>query len=158
MKHLLPAIALVAFAMAACVKEDTVADLVSNGSCGTDGARMEATVGGADWCASGTVVANGSGTSAIITGISLTGGTLVLEVDSIGLGDQVITEADNGVLFTSIEGSYTVPQNGHGTLTISSFDPTNGRLKGSLDIGLRLNGEGLAKQVLGSFDVTLTGE
>ena len=158
MKHLLPAIAFVALVMASCAKEDTVADLVSNGSCGTDGARMEATIGSADWCASGTVVANGSGGSAIITGISLTGGTLVLQVDSIGSGDQPITEADNGVLFTSIEGSYTVPQNGHGTLAITSFDPTSGRLKGSVDIGLRLNGDGLAKQVLGSFDVTLSGE
>ena len=47
---------------------------------------------------------------------------------------------------------------GVGSDTITSFDPTSGRLKGSVDIGLRLNGEGLAKQVLGSFDVTLSGE
>jgi hypothetical protein len=146
---------LTAIVAISCVKENPVADLVTGGSCGSDGARMQATVAASDWCANATVSAVGSGTSAILTGVSLTGGTIVLNIDSLALGDQPINEAANGLLFTSLEGSFTVPQDGHGTLSVTSYDPTSGRLKGTADIGLRLNGEGTTKHILASFDVTV---
>lgn len=156
MKTLAYALPLAVLILNACVKEDPV-DVLTPG-CGSDGARVEATIGNSDWCANTSVMAHGSDGSAIITGVSLTGGTLIMEVDSIGIGQQPITEGSNAVLYTALEGSFTVPSMAHGTLDITNYDPTSGRLSGTVDVGLRLNGEGPSKQVAASFDVTITGQ
>lgn len=155
MARIHPAIVLGSVLLIACAKEDPVQDLILPDTCGSNGARMEATVGGNDWCANAHVQGMGSDGTAILTGVSLSGGTMVLEVDTLSTGVRPISEATNSVLYTSMEGSYTVPADGHGTLTLTDYDPTSGRLKGTASVGLRLNGDGVAKQVELSFDVTV---
>jgi hypothetical protein len=145
-------------ALSGCVKDSPIVDAVTQDVCGADGARIQATIGTDNWCASGNVLAIGSGTSAILTGISLTGGTLVINVDSVAVGEQAISEAFNSMLYTSLEGSYVVPEATTGNLHITSYDPTAGKLKGTATAELRLNGEGAVKQIVTTFDVTLSGQ
>jgi hypothetical protein len=148
-----------ALSLCSCVKDNPVADaVIAPDVCGADGARMQATIGGGDWCASGSVLAVGSGTSAIITGISLAGGTLVINVDSVAVGEQAVSEAFNSVLYSSLEGSYVVPEATMGNLHITAYDPTAGRIQGTATAELRLNGEGATKQISATFDATLSGE
>jgi hypothetical protein len=159
MKPFRSSFALVASALivlCACQKEEDPIDAVTGDACGQEGARVQATVGGSSFCANASVIAQSNGSTLMITGVSLTDGSLMLSIDSMAVGTQPITEASNGALYTGIGGSYTVAQNDSGTVTISTLDAGAHRAKGTCSVPLRLNGEGELKQLEASFDVTWT--
>jgi hypothetical protein len=142
--------------LSACQKEDDPLSAVTNDTCGQDGARMEATIGGGSFCANASLIAQANDGTLMITGVSLTEGSLVISIDSMAVGTQALTEASNGALYTSIGGSYTVAQNDPGTITISFLDAAAHRAKGTCSVPLHLNGEGQVKQLEATFDVTWT--
>jgi hypothetical protein len=144
------------FVLCSCQKEEDPISPVINDTCGQDGARMQATIGGGSFCANASLIAQANDGTLMISGVSLTEGSLVLSIDSMAVGTQALTEASNGALYTSMGGSYTVAQNDPGTITISSLDAGSHRAKGTCSVPLHLNGEGEVKQLEATFDVTWT--
>lgn len=156
MQHLRLSLAAIVLVLCACQKDEDPISAVTNDTCGQDGARIEATVGGSAFCANASVIAQANDASLMLSGVSLTDGSLMLSIDSMFVGTQAVTEGSNGALYTSIGGSYTVAQNDPGTITISSLDAGSHRVKGTCSVPLHLNGEGQVKQLEATFDVTWT--
>lgn len=141
--------------LTACQPDDVV-DLVAPGnSCGSSGARVEATVEGSDWCANASVIGIGDGASITITGINLTGGTLIMQLDSLATGPRAITEADNAILYMDLGLPYTSLTTDPGTLTIATLDTVAHKVTGAFEVTLHADGVG-AKNLSGSFDVVYT--
>ncbi len=88
-KSLPLAFLVVAMSLVSCAKDvQEVAQevgLIPSG-CGSDGARLQATIGETSYCAGAQILATGDGSSAIITGIDFAGNTLVLQLDSLSTG------------------------------------------------------------------------
>ncbi|MBK9175128.1 MAG: hypothetical protein IPM46_02090 [Flavobacteriales bacterium] len=122
-------------------------------SCGSTGARLQATVGGSSYCANGQLIATGDGSSVLITGISLAGTTLIVQVDSLGTGIQAITEASNGLLYMENGNTYVVQPSEPGVLTITEADTTARILKASFSANLRNEMSGISRSVQGELDV-----
>lgn len=149
----------VALVATACTKdsEDLAQDTgILPSTCGSPGARLQATVAGDAYCANGQVVATGDGLSVIVTGVSVSGSTLVLQVDSVGVGTQFITEASNGLLFMESGSSYVVLPGQVGSITITQADSSARVLKASFaaNLGNEMSGQSIAVQ--GEVDVTWT--
>ncbi len=125
-------------------------------ACGSPGARLQATIAGDAYCANGQVLATGDGLSVIVTGVSISGSTLVLQVDSIGLGTQFITEASNGLLYMESGSSYVVLPGQVGSITITQADTSARALKASFaaNLGNEMSGQSVAVQ--GEVDVIWT--
>jgi hypothetical protein len=141
----------------ACQKDEAVAMITGQPvTCGHDGARIHATIGGADWCASTSVIAISSGASLSATGIALPSGTLTFGADSMYMGMQNITMGGNSALFVDLSGNYTVASGDPGHLIISQLDPAAHHVKGTISVRLHLNGTGAAKQVDADFDLNYT--
>jgi hypothetical protein len=138
--------------LTACVKdtEDLAQDLgvIPNG-CGSDGARFQATVDGNSYCASAQVIATGEGFSVTVTGVDLTGNTLVL---------QEMTEASNGLLYMESGTTYVMLPGNTGTLTITEADTTAHILKATFDAILHNDASGDARHLAASLDVVYTVE
>ena len=126
--------------------------------CGSDGARLQATVDGNSYCASAQVVAVGEGFSVTVTGVDLTGNTIILQADSIGMGTQPITEANNGILLIQNGTTYVVLPGNSGTLHITEADTTAHVFKASFDVTLQNDVSGQSRAVQGSLDVVYTEE
>jgi hypothetical protein len=152
-KPLLPALLLIA--CAGCQPDELADVIVPGDDCGSSGARVEATVDGSDWCANASVVGVGDGSSVIITGISALGGTLMLQIDSLGVGPQPITEASNALLFMNLSLPYTSRNNDPGQLIIATLDTAARRVTGNFEVTLHADGGG-SKPVSGAFDVQYT--
>ncbi len=132
---------------------DELADVIAPGaSCGSSGARIEATVDGNAWCANASVIGVSDGSSVTITGINALGGTLVMQIDSLGLGPQPITEAGNAMLFSNLSQPYTPLNSDPGQLIIATLDTAGHRVTGNFEVVLHADGGG-SKQVSGAFDV-----
>ena len=147
--------------LAACVKdtEDLAQDLgVLPNGCGTDGARFQATVNGDSYCASAQVIATGEGFSVTVTGVDLTGNTLILQADSIAVGQQEMTEAGNGLLYMESGTTYVMLPGNTGTLTITEADTTAHILKATFDAILHNDASGDARHLAASLDVVYTVE
>lgn len=138
--------------LAACKPEEIVDVVTHNSSCGSDGARVQASVAGNDWCANASVVGVGDGSSVTITGINALGGTLVIQLDSLATGAQVINEATNAMLFMNLSLPYTPRNSDPGVLTIAQLDTAGHRVKGSFEVNLHTDGGG-SKALSGAFDV-----
>jgi len=123
-------------------------------SCGSDGARMQATVDGATFCADGHIMAVSDHTSANISGIGLLGNTITLQVDTLAEGTYVIDEAENAVLFMALGTPYVSMADQPGTLSISSHNATDRRLKASFEATVRNEMNGTTKPISGTVDVT----
>jgi hypothetical protein len=154
-------LAIIALLFIGCAKDatDVAQDLgVIPSSCGTDGARLQANTGEGTFCASAQVLAVGDGTSAMISGFDLTGSSIVLQLDTLGVGVHAITEAENALLYMQNGASFATGQNTTGELTIQQHDAASRRLKGSFEADLINAQNGVVRTVSGSFDVTYNTE
>lgn len=145
--------------LTACVKagKEVAEELgIVPSSCGTDGARIEASVDGTTFCADGQIVAVSEGNTATITGLGLLGSSLSMELDTLEAGTHPINEARNAIMYMSLGTPYTSMADQPGTLTISSHDAANHRLKASFEATLRNEMSGATKPISGSVDVTYT--
>lgn len=122
-------------------------------TCGSAGARLQATIGSGSYCANGQLIATGDGSSVMITGIGLSGSTLIVQVDSLGIGVQAITEATNGLLYMENGNSYTINPIEPGTLHITEADTAARVLKASFSANLRNDMSGITRNVNGELDV-----
>jgi len=148
---------LLALSLSSCAKDsvDVAQDLgLLPNTCGSDGARVQASIDGASYCASAQIIATGDGTSVIVTGVDLTGGTLVLQLDTLAVGDHAMTEAANSVLYMRTGTTYTIPSGGQGTLSIQIHDAQTRRLKATFTAPVFNELNGLTKQLQGEVDVT----
>jgi hypothetical protein len=144
-----------------CAKEslDVAQDVgLLPSTCGSDGARLQATTGEGAFCASAQILAVGDESSVTISGFDLTGTSIVLQVDSLGVGSRPMTEAQNGLLYMRSGTSYTNGPNTEGTLTIEIHDAATRRLKGAFQSSLINIQNGTEQSVQGQFDVTYTIE
>ncbi len=153
-------LAIIAFVFAGCAKDATGTgqDLGFSSSCGTDGARLQANTGASSFCASAQVLAMCDGTSAMISGFDLTGSSIVLQIDDLGVGVHPISEAMNAVLFMRNGASFATGQDAAGELAIVQHDAAARRLKGSFEVDLINARNGDVLTVSGSFDVTYRTE
>ena len=122
-------------------------------TCGTDGARLEAEVDGASFCADGQVVAVGDGSTANVTGLALLGSTITLQLDTLALGSFNIDEANNAILYMSLGTPYVSMGEAAGTLTITHCDGAARHVKGEFTATVRNEMSGAQKNLSGSFDV-----
>ena len=153
------ALASLAITLTGCIKdaEEIAQDTgVLPSTCGTQGARLQANVNGSVYCANGQVVATGNGASAVITRVSLMGTTLIVQVDSLGLGAQPITEASNGLLYMENGTSYTIMPPDQGQLNITMLDTAARALTASFSATLRNEMSGSTRAVQGELDVIWT--
>lgn len=125
-------------------------------TCGSAGARLQATVSGGSYCANGQVNAVGDGHSVVVTGLSLSGATLIVQVDSLALGTQAITEASNGLLFMENGNTYVMLPGQTGSLTITAVDTTARALKASFSATLGNEMSGVNRAIQGDLDVIWT--
>ncbi|HRH68027.1 MAG TPA: hypothetical protein PLB89_00835 [Flavobacteriales bacterium] len=145
--------------LSACVKagKEVAEELgIVPSSCGTDGARIEAQVDDASFCADGQIVALSDGHTATITGLGLLGSSLSLELDTLEAGTYPINEARNAIMYMSLGTPYTSMADQPGTLTISGHDVEGHRLKAHFEATLRNEMSGGTKAISGSVDVTYT--
>ena len=153
------AILTVVLTLVACSKaEQEVAEdlgLVPD-ECGSAGARLEATVGGASYCASLQLVATGGEGTVIVTGVAADGSTLVVQFDELDPGTHAITEATNGLMWMQMGTSYTVAPGTEGVLEITAHDTALHVLKASFSAPLFNEMNGQTKQAAGSLDVVYT--
>ena len=153
-KGLYPALILLVFG---CVKEDGSVALPGVGACGSDGHRIELSVDGNGWCAAANVtgVASPDG-EALITGLGLSGQLFAFQIDSIMVGDFAINEAGNAVTWTENSDNFTSTTTDPGTLHISAYDPTEHRIRGSVEVTVH-DAEAIASRTIaGEFDVICT--
>jgi hypothetical protein len=146
-----------ALSLASCAKDsvDVAQDLgFLSITCGSDGARVQASVDGDSYCANAQIIATGDGASVIVTGVALSGGTLVLQLDTLAVGEHAMTEAMNGVLYMHLGTSYTIAPGGQGTLSILIHNAGSRRLKATFSTPVFNELNGLTKQVQGEVDVT----
>lgn len=123
-------------------------------TCGADGARIQANIGGNEFCADGTIVAVCDGTSATVTGIGLLGNTLTLQMDSVVVGTHVISEGANAMLFLSAGTPYVTVGDSAGRLVILEHTPADRRLKAEFECTVFNEMNGQVRPISGSVDVT----
>ena len=104
--------------------------------CGSDGARLQATVGGSSYCATAQLLAVGGEGSVMLTGVDLSGNTLILQLDTLGVGTHAITEASNSMLYMQTGSSFVSGPDSEGTL----IDRTAQRVHPTLERHLRRTG------------------
>ena len=143
----------------ACQKEETLAAITGQPTtCGHDGARIHASIGGSDWCASTSVIATASDATLSATGISLIGGTLTFSIDSMHIGTQSVTDGANSALFVDLSGNYTISPGDPGQLVITAYDDAAHHVEGTMNVRLHLNGDGATKQVDADFNLNYSGD
>lgn len=157
MNKLITLSAVAAIALSACHTEelDTL-PIPGLNDCGSDGHRLEASVNGDGWCANTGLIAMGSDNTVNITGIAISGSTLILQVDSAGIGTQTIGEGQNGVLWMELGIPFTSVDEDPGTVTILSHDMDNHRVSGTIDVVLHSADGPATREVSATFDVTYT--
>jgi hypothetical protein len=79
----------------------------------------------------------------------------MLQIDSLGVGPQPITEASNALLFMNLSLPYTSRNNDPGQLIIATLDTAARRVTGNFEVTLHADGGG-SKPVSGAFDVQYT--
>jgi hypothetical protein len=91
-----------------------------------------------------------------VTGVDMLGNTLVLQVDTLGVGTHAVTEAENSILYMQTGTSYTAMGDEAGTLTITAIDTVARHLAATFDVTLHNDVSGAARAITGSVDVTYT--
>ena len=160
MRTTTPTIALAAVLLITSCRPDDLQDtpLLST-DCGMEGSRIEMTVDGDDWCANASVLAIGSGHGVVlITGVTLSGSVITLQIDSIAEGGFAIDEMNNAVLFMEGGSSFTSTDASPGTLTVLWSDTVAYRVSGTIEVTLYDAEDPATRSVEGSFDVTYTIE
>lgn len=158
MRNSLPlGLLVVALSLVSCAKEaqDVAQDLgLLPSGCGSDGARFQATIGETSYCAGAQILATGNATSALVTGVDLAGNTLVLQLDSLAMGEQVMTEASNNLLYMQTGVTFTIAPEVQGTLNITHLDTQARTLKATFQVPVFNVLNGATEQVEGEVDVT----
>lgn len=125
-------------------------------TCGSDGARVQAEIDGASFCADANITAMSDGTSASITGIGLLGNTFSVQLDSLAVGTRTVSEATNSILFMQAGTPYVVIGDSAGWLAIDHHDAAARRLKARFQATVFNEMNGRSKPLSGSVDVTYT--
>lgn len=157
--HTIAALFALSILAQSCVKEtQEMAEEVglAPATCGTDGARLQATVGGASYCATAQVIATGGNGSVLVSGLDLTGGALVVQFDDLAVGTHAITAAENGVMYMSMGSTYVVGPDQTGSITITEHNADTHRLKATFEATVMNTASGLLKSVSGNVDVIYT--
>lgn len=155
MKKILPACAFISLFAACAVEENPVVQTIVPG-CGSDGHRLEADLGGAGFCAEGSLVAISEEGALVINGLALNGSGLTLQIDSLFVGQHESNEASNNILLMEQGQNYTVGPGGEGTITITSHDGISNLVHGNFEAGLINAESGVVRAVSGSFEVIYT--
>jgi hypothetical protein len=149
---------LLAFAglFSSCTKEtEAVLPAVIPGlACGSDGARLEATIAGTDWCPNATLFASEGAGVLTISGIDTQGRTVTLELTAWSVGEHPMTEDVNHLLHTTAMGlAYRTTDGDPGTLTITMLDEAERRIRGNFSAQIYEPLGGTAKGITGNFDL-----
>lgn len=158
--HLHPAAVLaLLFVFASCAKEtEDIAQetgILPN-TCGSNGARIQAIIDGTTYCSNAQVLATGDEGTVIATGVDLLGNTLIVQADSLAIGVQPITDANNGLLYMQSGTPYVVMAGDPGTLTITAVDTIAHVLQASFSANLHNEMSGATRNVQGNVDVVYT--
>jgi len=121
--------------------------------CGIAGARLQASFLGEAFCPGVSLFADNA-IVLTINGVSSSGSTLTLELDSLDPGTYAITEDANHVLFTNLTGAYESSNSDPATLVIASHDQGTNRVQGSFTGPLTNPLGGTPPTISGSFDMT----
>ncbi|HRH36756.1 MAG TPA: hypothetical protein PK760_00330 [Flavobacteriales bacterium] len=152
-------VTIIASTFIACVKETEKAAQdtgILPTTCGSDGHRLQATIDGVNYCGNAQVIATGDSTTVIATGVDLLGNTIVVQADSLVVGEQAINMTSNGVLLIQSGSTYNVTPDHPGTLTISQIDTSAHVFKASFDVMLHCELSGVNRHVVGNCDVVYT--
>lgn len=152
-----PLVLMAALLVSGCAKQaqDIAQDLgLIPEECGVNGSRVSATFNDNTYCANAQVIAAGDGSSVMVTGIDLSGATLVIQLDTLATGDHPIDEARNAVLYSSMGSTWTVPTGAVGQLHIEAHDTQSHRLKASFSAPVQDALSGTPRNLEGSLEVT----
>lgn len=122
--------------------------------CGIDGMRLQGTIGSESFCANASLFAD---LAILLTsnGISQTGTSLTLELDSLSVGAHAATLDVNHVLYTDQLGlPWNTADAFPASVNISSHDTTANRIKGSISGNLYSPTGGENRSISASFDLT----
>lgn len=155
MKNTAAALMLVSLFSACAIEENPIVQTITLG-CGTDGNRFQADIGGAAFCAEGSLVAMAGEGALTINGLALNGVSLTLQIDSLAVGLHESNEANNNILLMEQGQNYTVGPGGEGTITITGHDAVSNSVTGSFEAGLLNEQSGVHRSVSGSFEVIYT--
>lgn len=148
-----------AFMATGCAKQaqDIAQDLgLIPNECGVNGSRVSANFSGDAYCANAQVIATGDGSSIMVTGIDLSGATLVIQLDTLAMGQHPIDEARNAVLYSSMGSTWTVPAGAGGQLNIEAHDAQARRLKASFSAPVQDALSGTPRTLEGTLEVSYT--
>lgn len=152
-------LALASIVLSSCLKdtEELAQDtgLLPSG-CGSNGARVQASVDGASYCAGAQVLATGDGQSVIVTGVGLTGTTLIIQIDSLATGTQPMTEASNGLLYMENGSSFIIMPDQPGSISVTQLDTAARTIKATFDATVHNEMSGGSRAIVGSLDVQWT--
>ena len=145
--------------LAACTKKDDIVEAITGErpACGSDGARVEARINDATWCADATVQALTNEGTVLVTAIGLNTSTLVFSIDEVAVDTFNIQGSANSVLYMDQGITYNVAEGTVGRLVVSSFDPASRRIKGSIDVHLTRESLSGTRRVQAEFDVRASG-
>ncbi len=135
-----------------CKKDDDTPAPTPVPTCGIAGARLQASFLGETFCPGLSLFAD-QAVVLTINGVSLSGSTLTLELDSLDPGTYDMTEDANHVLFTNITGAYESSNSDPATLVIASHDEGANRIQGSFSGPLTNPLGGTSPTITGSFDM-----
>ncbi|MEO8066514.1 MAG: DUF6252 family protein [Flavobacteriales bacterium] len=155
MKNIISSLAFISLFAACAVEENPVVQTIAPG-CGSDGHRLEADLGGAGFCAEGSLVAVAGEGALTINGLALNGSGLTIQIDSLFVGQHESNEASNNILLMEQGQNYSVGPGGEGTITITSHDEVSNLVHGSFEAGLVNAESGVVRAVSGSFEVIYT--
>lgn len=152
--HLVLLLAPVIFA--ACTKDndDETAPTPASVSCGVDGMRLQGTIGSESFCANANLFAD---LAIVLTanGISQTGTSLTMELDSVSVGAHAASADGNRVLYTDQLGlPWNTANAAPATVQITSHDTIANRIKGSITGTLYAPAGSESRNVNASFDLT----
>lgn len=153
------AIAAATLSLSACMKdtEDTAQDLgILPSTCGSAGARLQASVDGASYCASAQLIATGDSSTVMVTGVDLSGSSLLLQVDTLAQGTFEINEMNNAIVYMQVGNTFVVDPAHPGTLTITAFNASTQELKAVFNVTLLNELNGQTRALNGDFDVIYT--
>ncbi|MBK8498296.1 MAG: hypothetical protein IPL52_05650 [Flavobacteriales bacterium] len=157
MKHrYYPVLLLAPAIFAACMKDDDDEAIPAPTpvACGVDGMRLQGAIGSESFCANASLFAD---LSIVLTanGISQTGTSLTMELDSVDVGAHAASTDVNRVLYTDQLG---LPWNSSNaapaTVHITSHDTTANRIQGSITGTLYAPAGSEGRTVNASFDLT----
>lgn len=140
----------------ACKKDDDdeVTPAPLSGYCGIDGMRLQGTIGSESFCANASLFAD---LAIVLTanGISQTGTSFTMELDSVSVGVHAASADANHVLYTDQLGlPWNTANAAPAVVHINSHDTIANRIQGSISGTLYAPAGSDSRSVNASFDLT----